>query len=191
MIIKSPRQVVLFSLSLLLSSFGVLADSIKLNQPLPHIQITDKGELMINQKNNFNYQNWNSDQLLGKTHTIQHIAGRSSAKELNAPLIDAIKTAKFAPEHYQTTTIVNTDEAIFGTARFVRSSLEDSKKEFPYSQFIVDSQGQAKTAWQLADKTSAILVINKLGQVIWFKQGALTPDEVNNVIGLIESQLTQ
>lgn len=50
MIIRSPRQVVLFSLSLLLSSFGVLADRIKLNQPLPHIQITDKGELMINQK---------------------------------------------------------------------------------------------------------------------------------------------
>ncbi len=79
---------------------------------------------------NFSYQNWNSAQLSGKVQVIQHIAGRSSAKDMNDPLIEAIKKAKLPHDRYQTTTIVNTDDALMGTAMFVRSSIEDSKKEF-------------------------------------------------------------
>ena len=77
---------------------------------------------------------------------IQHIAGRSSAKDMNDPLIEAIKKAKLPHDRYQTTTIVNTDDALMGTAMFVRSSIEDSKKEFPWSQFIVDSDGNVRKA---------------------------------------------
>lgn len=49
---------------------------------------------------------------------------------MNAPLIEAIKQAKFPQNSYQTTTIINTDDAIFGTGPFVRGSVEDSKKSF-------------------------------------------------------------
>jgi YtfJ family uncharacterized protein len=72
---------------------------------------------------------------------VQHIAGRSSAKEKNANLIEAIKAAGFPHDRYQTTTIVNTDDAIPGTGMFVRNSIESNKKLFPWSQFIVDSNG--------------------------------------------------
>ncbi len=58
---------------------------------------------------------------------VQHIAGRSSAKEKNANLIEAIKAAGFPHDRYQTTTIVNTDDAIPGTGMFVRNSIESNK----------------------------------------------------------------
>lgn len=62
---------------------------------------------------------------------VQHIAGRSSAKEKNANLIEAIKAAGFPHDRYQTTTIVNTDDAIPGTGMFVRNSIESNKKALP------------------------------------------------------------
>lgn len=72
----------------------------------------------------------NSGLLSGKVRTVQHIAGRSKAKEMNAPFIEAVKLAKFPHASYQTTTIINTDDAVFGTGPFVRGSVEDSKKNF-------------------------------------------------------------
>ena len=44
--------------------------------------------------------------MLGKVRVIQAIAGRSSAKELNAPMMTAITAAKFPEDSYQTTSII-------------------------------------------------------------------------------------
>jgi YtfJ family uncharacterized protein len=157
-------------------------------QRVPAVGITDKGELVLKQ-DDFSYQNWNSAKLPGKVRVIQHIAGRSSSKEKNAALIEAIKSAKFPHDRYQTTTIVNTDDAIPGTGMFVRSSIENNKKQFPWSQFIVDSNGIAKKAWQLDDAGSAIVVLDKDGKVRFAKDGALTQDEVKNVVALVHKLL--
>lgn len=132
----------LLIISLIFTPLLVSAHNIQDNQRVPPVGVRDKGELDYDKTTNqFNYKNWNSSQLPGKTRVIQHIAGRTSAKEMNAPLIDAIKQANLPRERYQTTTIVNTDDAIIGTAMFVRNSIESSKREFPWSQFIIDSKG--------------------------------------------------
>lgn len=174
---------------LLALSSTAFAGQIQLNQPVPTVAVTDKGEMRLSQEGKFSYQEWKSQQLPGKVRTIQHIAGRSSAKELNAPLIEAIKKASFPHDRYQTTSIINADDAIFGTGVFVSNSVEDSKKEFPYSQFIVDSDGVVKQAWSLAPESSAIIILNKQGNVLYFKDGALTAPEVNKVIELIKTEL--
>lgn len=180
----------IFICALMLSS-TVFASQIQLNQPVPAVSVSDKGEVVLNNEGKFSYQNWQSQQLAGKVRTVQHIAGRSSAKELNAPLIEAIKKAQFPHDSYQTTSIINADDAIFGTGVFVSNSVEDSKKEFPYSQFIVDSDGVVKKAWDLVPESSAIIILDKKGNVLFFKDGALTEAETNNVIKLIQSTLSQ
>lgn len=157
-------------------------------QRVPAVGVTDKGELVLKQ-DDFSYQHWNTAKLPGKIRVIQHIAGRSSSKEMNAAVIEAIKSAKFPHDRYQTTTIVNTDDAIPGTGMFVRSSIENNKKQFPWSQFIVDSNGVAKKAWQLDDGGSAIVVLDKDGKVRFAKDGALTQDEVKQVVKLVHQLL--
>ena len=122
---------------------------------------------------------------------VQHIAGRTSAKEKNATLIEAIKAANLPHDKYQTTTIVNTDDAIPGSGMFVRSSLESNKKLYPWSQFIVDSNGIARKAWQLDEESSAIAVLDKDGRVQWAKDGALTQEEVQQVIALLHKLLSK
>ncbi|MDW8844498.1 YtfJ family protein [Erwinia sp. MMLR14_017] len=164
------------------------AHAFKEGQRLPAIGISDKGELML-QQDKFSYQRWNSAKLPGKVRVVQHIAGRSSSKEKNASLIEAIKSARFPHDRYQTTTLVNTDDAIPGTGMFVRSSIENNKKQFPWSQFIVDSDGVAKKAWQLEDGGSAIVVLDKKGEVRFAKDGALTQEEVKQVVALVHKLL--
>lgn len=175
-------------ISLLLAPILASAHNFQLQQRVAPIGVSDKGELdYANDK--FSYKAWNSAQLSGKVRVIQHIAGRTSAKELNDGLIEAIKAAKLPHDRYQTTTIVNTDDAIIGTAIFVRNSIEDSKKEFPWSQFIVDSNGIVKKAWDLQPKGSAVVVLDRAGKIQFAKDGALTPQEVQQVMEMLHQLL--
>ena len=122
---------------------------------------------------------------------VLHIAGRTSAKEKNATLIEAIKSAHLPKDTYQTTTIVNTDDAIPGSGMFVRSSMESNKKLYPWSQCVVDSNGAARGAWQLEEESSAAVVLDKQGKVQWAKDGALTQEEVQQVVALLHKLVGQ
>jgi len=181
-----------FRLCLLLFTLAsppiVCAHNLVTGQRVPPVCISDRGELRY-QQDEFSYQNWNSAALPGKVRIIQHIAGRASAKEKNAALIEAVKMAHFPQERYQTTTLINTDDAIPGTGMFVRSSIQSNKKQYPWSQFIVDSNGVAKRAWQLENEGSAVIVLDKTGRVRFVKDGALTQQEVQQVIALVRDLL--
>ena len=177
------------ALSLLIPA-SVMAHDLRQDMRVPAVGVNDKGELLLQQEK-FSYKNWNSAQLSGKVRVVQHIAGRSSAKEMNAALIEAIKAAKLPHDRYQTTTIVNTDDAIPGTGMFVRSSVETSKQQYPWSQFIIDAKGNVQHAWQLQPGGSAIVVLDKQGKVKFVKDGSLTQDEVTKVMTLVTSLLKE
>ncbi|MDQ9284089.1 YtfJ family protein [Escherichia marmotae] len=180
----------ILALTCLLLPMMASAHKFETGQRVPPIGIADRGELVLD-KDQFSYNTWNSAQLVGKVRVLQHIAGRTSAKEKNAALIEAIKSAKLPHDRYQTTTIVNTDDAIPGSGMFVRSSLESNKKLYPWSQFIVDSNGIAHSAWQLDEESSAIAVLDKDGRVQWAKDGALTQEEVQQVMDLLHKLLNK
>ncbi len=124
----------ILALTCLLLPMMASAHQFETGQRVPPIGITDRGELVLD-KDQFSYKTWNSAQLVGKVRVLQHIAGRTSAKEKNATLIEAIKSAKLPHDRYQTTTIVNTDDAIPGSGMFVRSSLESNKKLYPVAVY--------------------------------------------------------
>jgi YtfJ family uncharacterized protein len=74
---------------------------------------------------------------------------------------------------------------------FVRSSLESNKTQYPWSQFIVDSNGVAQKSWQLETGSSAIVVLDKQGRVQFAKDGPLTQEEVQQVISLLRELLSK
>ena len=178
----------LLALAIACSPMFALAHNLSVGQPVPSIEVTNYGEIMV-KDNDTNYQSWSSQDMLGKVRVIQAIAGRSSSKELNAPLMAAITAAKFPEDGYQTTTIINQDDAIWGTGSFVKSSAEDSKKEFPWSSMVLDEDGVVASAWQLAEESSAIIVQDKQGHVLFVKEGALNEDEVQQVLTLIKDNI--
>lgn len=168
--------------------FFTLAHNLVEGQHVAPVGVADRGELVL-QQGEPAYQNWNSAQLSGKVGVVLHMAGRLSAKERNAAVIHAIERARFPADSFRVTTIVNTDDAVPGSAMFVRSSLEGSKQETPSAQFVVDEQGAVRRAWQLEAGGSAVVVVDKQGRVRFARDGALTDSEVKQVIALLQQLL--
>ena len=72
----------ILALTCLLLPMMASAHQFETGQRVPPIGITDRGELVLD-KDQFSYKTWNSAQLVGKVRVLQHIAGRTSAKEKN------------------------------------------------------------------------------------------------------------
>ncbi len=183
-----PRLLVMSALVLLPSLAS--AHNFVYGQPVPPVTIADRGEMTLSH-NTVRYTQWKSSQLAGKVRVIQYIAGRTSAKDKNSTLITAVKDAGFPGEFFQPTTIVNTDDVIPGTGYFVRGKIEKNLRHYPWAQFIIDSNGLARSRWQLNAGSSTIVVLDRAGRVQWAKDGALTPAEVDQVILLVKKLITE
>ncbi|HEL4614293.1 TPA: YtfJ family protein [Klebsiella pneumoniae] len=177
-------------ISLLLSPLAASAHNFIYGALVAPVAITDRGELLLSD-GDFSYRPWKSSELAGKVRVIQYIAGRTSAKKKNSLLITAVKEANLPNYRFQPTTIVNTDDAIPATGFFVRSKIEKNKRHYPWAQFIIDSDGLARKAWQLPEESSTIIVLDKAGRVQWAKDGALTPEEVDQTIALLRKLIDQ
>ena len=152
-------------------------------QRVAPVGIADRGELILN-NDKFSYKTGIARSWRESARHPAYCRAYLGKRKKNANLIEAIK-AGLPHDRYQTTTIVNTDDAIPGSGMFVRSSIESNKQLYPWSQFIVDSNGLARKAWQLDEGSSAIVVLDKDGRVQWAKDGALTQQEVQQVVGLL------
>lgn len=161
---------------------------ITLGSSLPTVEVSSKGEILLEGGKTV-HGTWSTAQLPGKVRVVFHLAGRSSAKEINEALVEALKKAELPHETYQTTTIVNTDDAVFGTGAIVAMMVENGKKEFPWSSVVVDAKGTVLKAWGLKKESSAVAVLNKQGQVLFTKDGALSADEVASVVSMVEAEL--
>lgn len=166
------------------------ADAFEAGEPVTPVRVADRGEVTL-ENGALDYRAWHSRELAGRVGVVLHVAGRLSAKDLNAPIIEAIEAARFPDEHFQTTTIVNTDDAVFGSAMFVRKSVESSKRDVPEVQFVVDDASAVQKAWQLERGGSALLVHDADGRVRFAKDGPLTLYEVNHVMELLQAMLDQ
>ncbi|ELP5730466.1 YtfJ family protein [Vibrio vulnificus] len=181
-------QKTLLTLALLGASFNAAAHNLSVGADVPSVKVDAYGEIVLQGKGTA-FQPWASAQMLGKVRVIQAIAGRSSSKEMNAPLMQAITAAQFSADHYQTTTIINQDDSIWGTGSFVKSSAQDSKMEFPWSSMVLDENGVVAQSWQLSKESSAIIVQDKQGKVLFVKEGALSADEITQVLELIKANI--
>ena len=159
----------------------------KVGDRLPDLSIADRGELVL-QGDDFDYRSWSYPQRPGKVHVLQYMAATTGASELNDPFIDRIKT-DFPDGTLLSTTVLNMDEAMWGTGGFVISQLESNKKRYPQAVLVADEKGVGLSTWKLQEDSAAIVVTDSQGAVLFFKQGAMSPAEVDSTIELIKQQL--
>ena len=178
------KKFLVLGLGLAMLSSSTFAHNLQIDQLLPAVKVSDYGEIVLNGKD-IVFQSWTSSTLPGKVRVVHHLAGRTSAKEKNQAMIDAIKASHFNPAKYQTTTIINADDAIVGTGMFVKSSAEKGKVENPHSQVVLDDKSAVKNAWALNAKESAIIVLDKNGKVKFVKEGQLSASDIQTVLSLV------
>jgi YtfJ family uncharacterized protein len=188
MTLKDITSALLSGLIMLAAAAPSTAMTLTLGKTIPSVNLEQSGELIIS-GDHLSYMPWSSEQLKGKVHLMQIMAGRSNAKAVNAPMIEAIKAAHLDPARYQTVTLVNLNDTIWGTRSIVRSKVESNKKDFPNAGFVLDDDGQAFKLWRLEQKSSAIVLVDASGKVLFAKEGALTPEDINRVITEIKANL--
>lgn len=166
------------------------AHNIQLNQPLPAVGVNKDGEMIAKGKD-IQYKGWHSSTLAGKVRVVFHIAGRSSVKEKNEALMNAIRKANFDRSKYQTTTIINADDAIIGTGIFVKNSAEKGKLDNAHSQVVLDQGSSVKNAWKLKAQESFVAVLDKNGKVQFVSEGKLSAAQMQQILGLVEQLMEQ
>lgn len=174
--------------SLWLCPLMACAHNFIVGEKMTPLTISERGELVFD-NDNIRYRPWSSPQLAGKVRVVQYIAGRTSAKDKNALLIKAIKRAQFPDNQFQPTTIVNTDDEIPGSGFFVGRKVEKNKRKYPWAQFIVDSQGLGRKTWHLKPASSTILLLDRDGHIQWAKDGALSEQEVCQLLRRVHELL--
>jgi len=178
-----------FTLLLYLITCAVTAAAaMNVGNAVPELAIANRGELVMD-GDKFSWQSWSTGKALGQVQVIQYLAPRLSTSKLNEPFINALKARGLPKNKIASISIVNMDDAAMGSSHFVVSGMKDSKKLSPADVMVVDEKGDGLKKWGLAKTNSAIVVLDKTGNVAFFKEGALSTDEIASTIKLIESLL--
>lgn len=200
------RTGILLALILWTGSAAVEAAEIKIGETLAPVSVEEAGMLVpeytiVNERmthkegTDIDYRPWSSSELTGRIRTVYHLAARIGMDDINAHYIDAIIAGDLDEDlpdsPYQTVTILNTDDALWGTSGLAKSRMEDSQKTYPYAGYVIDDEGRALEAWGLQPKNSAVIIIDADGKVLWFKEGKLTDAEVTEAVGLIKEKLAE
>lgn len=156
---------------------------------LPDLNIEDRGELVL-QDDEISYQPWNYPQQPGKVHIVQYMAATKSAGDMNKPFRDRLDT-DLPDDSFSTSTILNMDDATWGTGAFVMSELKSNKRQYPRAVIVVDEEGEGIRQWQLQNDSSAVLVVDQQGTVRYFKQGKMTDAEIDSALQLIREYIGQ
>lgn len=195
-------QRVLMPAILLLSGLASPA-GIVVGQPLPYVEVLDKGLLtpstrvqdgrMVLAGKGLGYGPWRSTDGAGRVRTIYHLAARSGIDTVNQAFCQALDDAKL-PEllpdgAYKTITILNLEDALWGTRGLALGSLEASQRDCPFALFVADGKGAARAAWGLQPRQSAVIVVDRDGTVLFFKEGRLSPAEIRQAIRIIQAKL--
>jgi YtfJ family uncharacterized protein len=165
-----------------------LAEKPILNNALPSLAINDRGQMLLDGEDSISYAPWSSDANPGKVHVLQYVAATRAASKAYSPFTDKLAEA-FSTEDFHVTTIINLDDAVWGTAGFVVSEVEDSKRKYPKSTLVLDKKGAGIKGWDLTKKGFALAILDKQGSVLYFTQDAMAEGDLENMVNLVKSQI--
>jgi len=169
-------------------AFPTWSSNIQIGEPLPELSIDDRGELVLLGEDEISYRTWQSPGHPEKVHVLQYLAGTRKARSQTQAFTDRLE--ELLPKgSYQFTTVINLDDAMWGTSGFVVGEVKSSKRKYPDSTMVLDEEGTGLQGWQLQKKSSAIVVIDTSGTVLYLKQGSMSEGEIEAAVELIRQQI--
>jgi hypothetical protein len=188
--------------ALLLLALPCLA-GITVGQKAPAAAVADKGVMvprfkveggsMMLDGPDLAYRPWASPDQDGRVRTIYHLAARLGMDDVNKPYIDALIAAHLperAPDGaYKTITVLDLSDALWGTHGLGISSLEKNQRKTPYAFFVADEKGAVRAAWGLKARTSTVIILDRDGTVLFFKEGKLSPEEIQQAVSIIQERV--
>jgi YtfJ family uncharacterized protein len=165
------KYTVLTLLLLLTTAPAVFASAVREGHPLPGSRIDTLGELVL-AKDEFDYRTWEASQTVHKPHVLQYFPGTLQDSKIYEPFTDSLQ-AQYTLGTYHVTTIINLDEALWGTRGFVVSEVKRSKRKFPDSTIVLDDSGLLAREWRLGERGAGLVILDISGQVRYVHLGEM------------------
>lgn len=182
-------RLLLLVLTQMLSAVAAIAAPITVGEPFPAIAIERLGECVI-EGNGTAFRPWRSDSMLGRVQVFEYVAARAGIDGVHRAFFAQVRQAQFPAERFAITKLVNADDALWGTSGLVADEIRKNKRQTPDVVLVVDAEGRGLREWRLAAKSAALAILDRQGKVLFFKEGALTDEEIRAGIALIRRQLS-
>ena len=165
--------------------------ALELGGELPALDVPSRGELEIN-GDSVRFVPWSTEQITADTPAlIFHMAARMSSDSIIAPLRDRLEKGDYAPGSFQSISVVNLDDALWGTQGLVTSELAKNKRAHPQAVLVADDEGRGLKAWSLEPKGVAVILLNTDGNIRLLKEGKLSEEDVNDIISALDDEIAK
>ena len=137
------------------------------------------------------YANADFEDLKGKVVAFYYIAAQQGTDKLQASLVGAIDAEQFSTDDFINVTVLNTDDAMFGTAGLAKSTFEGRSKAHGTDDriFWLDSKSIIRDAWDLDSKSAAHIILDKDNNVLAVYEGKIGDDEVAEAVEIIADNI--
>lgn len=147
-------------------------------------------EIIINDENGGlvkdNGAKWNSNTIRDKVHVMFYVD--PDEKDTNNHFSDTLKAKKYDRSKYASLAIINL-AATWKPNFVIESILKDKQIEFPDTIYVKDKNSVLVNGWDVADNASNIILFSKTGEVLFYKSGAMTKEDTDRAITIIEENL--
>ncbi|WP_415396347.1 YtfJ family protein [Sulfurimonas sp. CS5] len=129
---------------------------------------------------------WNSSSIKDKVIVMFYID--PDEKDTNAHFSKALKEKKFDSTKFGSIAIVNL-AATWKPNFVIESILKTKQKEFPNTIYVKDKNSVLVNEWNVQNDASNILLFSKNGELLFYKSGAMSEEEIDQTLKLIEKNL--
>ena len=160
------------------------AQALQAGEPLPPLEVAKLGEVLI-EDSETRFRPWQSSALTDRLHIVQYMAARMSARKLSKPFTDRLEKSGIPYARYHISTVVNLDDALFGTRGMVLSELAKNKRKYTLSTIVADETGRGRELWGLEESSSAVIILDTSGRVLYFHQGAMQEADIERALAVV------
>ena len=129
---------------------------------------------------------WSSSSINDKLHVLFYVD--PDEKDVNNEFVELLNAKEFNSTIVGRVAIVNL-AATWKPDYIIEKLLKLKQKELPNTIYLKDKKSILVKEWGLADDASNVLIFSKEGELLFYKAGQLSGDEIKKAIELIETNL--
>jgi uncharacterized protein len=130
--------------------------------------------------------NWDSATLKRKYHLLFYTD--PDEKDLNDELVEALEKANFPDNTFTSVAIINMG-ATWLPDMAIAMMLKQKQKKYPDTIFVKDLKKTLVKQWKLKDDSVNVLYLNPQGEVIFYQDGKLSEQKIQQLLHLIRSDM--
>jgi len=129
---------------------------------------------------------WNSSTVSDKVYVMFYVD--PDEKDTNNEFSATLKEKKYDRSNYGSLAIINL-AATWKPNFVIESILEGKQEEFPDTIYVKDKNSVLVNEWKVEDDASNILIFSKRGELLFYKSGKMSKEDISNAIKIIEDNL--